>query len=122
MISLQRLEIRKLNRYFLVKIRGLILLPVEITQAVHYLSKKYPVATVLLYGSYAVNLHTANSDMDLIVFTNISKATHETSEFNFHLLDAWVYDKDSINSIDNYLHIYPFITLRDDFSIARELE
>lgn len=88
MISLQRLEIRKLNRYFLVKIRGLILLPVEITQAVHYLSKKYPVATILLYGSYAVNLHTANSDMDLIVFTNISKATHETSEFNFHLLDA----------------------------------
>lgn len=122
MISLQRLNRRTLNRYSLVKIRGIILLPVEITQAVHYLSKKYPVATVLLYGSYAVNLHTTNSDMDLIVFTNINKATHETAEFNLHLLDAWVYDKDSINSIDNYLHIYPFITLRDDFLIARELE
>lgn len=82
------------------------MLPVEITQAVRYLSKKYPMATVLLYGSYAVNLHTTNSDMDLIVFTNISKATHETAEFNLHLLDAWVYDKDSIKSIDNYLPIY----------------
>ena len=84
MISLQRLKRRKLNGYFLVKLRGLILLPVEITQAVRYLSKKYPMATVLLYGSYAVNLHTANSDIDLIVFTNISKAIHETTEFNLH--------------------------------------
>lgn len=70
-----------------------------------YLIEKYHCHSIVLYGSYANNTETSESDVDLICFSDECESKNDTSIFQGVQLDAWIYSTKIMENSEELLHI-----------------
>ena len=71
----------------------------------NYLVNKYGCHLIILYGSYASGDYTVESDIDVVCFADDVGAKNDTTLLRGRQLDAWIYSSDTMNNIEQYLHI-----------------
>lgn len=69
------------------------------------LKKKHNCHTVILYGSYADNTHTENSDIDIICIGSNVEKNKDARDWSGLFLDAWVYPEDEFENLEDFLHL-----------------
>lgn len=85
-----------------------------------YLIDKYNCHTIILYGSYAVNDYTEDSDIDIICFTDQDIELNDTNIFEGTQLDAWIVNTKKMNNPEKYLHIVDNKVLYDEKNLASD--
>lgn len=85
-----------------------------------HLIDKYNCHTIILYGSYAVNDYTEDSDIDIICFTDEETKSNDTSIFEGKQLDVWIVNTNEMDKPEKYLHIMDSIVLHDENNVAYE--
>jgi hypothetical protein len=86
-----------------------------------FIKEKYNPSLLLLYGSFCTGTETYESDIDIIVFSNIKSFIHESSYINGYILDGWIYPEDDINDLEKYIHILPCKILIDVNNIGNHI-
>lgn len=86
-----------------------------------YLIEKYNCHSIVLYGSYANNTETSESDIDLICFSDECESENDTSIFQGVQLDAWIYSTKMIENSEELLHIRDGKVIHDEKGLSYKL-
>ncbi|MGH4121568.1 MAG: nucleotidyltransferase domain-containing protein [Clostridium sp.] len=70
-----------------------------------YLMKKYSCHSIILYGSFANEDYTEESDIDLVCFCDNPEKENDTTVFNNRRLDVWFYKTEMMDSCNQFLHV-----------------
>jgi predicted nucleotidyltransferase len=85
-----------------------------------YLIRKYDCHLIIIYGSYARNEYTKESDVDIICFSDKDNPENDTSMFLGRQLDVWIYNTNKIKETDEYLRIMGGKILLDKNNLGNE--
>lgn len=85
-----------------------------------YLISKYQCHTIILYGSYVTENYNDESDVDLICFYDGVENKNDNSFLNKQL-DAWIYNTEEVNHLEQFMHIRNGILLTDERGLGRKL-
>lgn len=78
--------------------------------------------TVILYGSRAKGIHTANSDYDLLAIRPIGSSRRDTRIWNGAYLDIFIYNERDVEEIDpSFLRLRGGIVLREQVGLGHKL-
>lgn len=72
---------------------------------IEYLIEEYSCHSIILYGSFANGSYTDESDIDLICFSDNQKKENDTTAHNDRQLDAWIYNTETMDDANQFLHI-----------------
>ena len=86
----------------------------------HYLLEKYHPLAIILYGSYQNHTNNQDSDYDALVITN-DLTYHDTSFVDDIQLDVFVYSKDQLDNLDDFIQIYFGEVIYDTNQIGQRL-
>lgn len=86
-----------------------------------YLIRTHHCHTIILYGSYSSGDFTAESDIDVIGFTDGFLEKNDTDLFLGKQLDAWIYPINKSKHAEQFLHIYKGTILLDEKNIATQV-
>lgn len=86
-----------------------------------YLKDKYNCHSMILYGSFADNTYTDESDIDVICFSDDIDNQNDTNEICGRLLDAWIYNTDKIKDYKDIYHINDGIIILDERNLCCDL-
>lgn len=92
-----------------------------INEITDYLVNKYQCHSIILYGSYAREDYTSESDIDIICFGDNSSAKNDAGFINGIQLDAWIYSAEKMNDAKSLLHISDGKILLDKLNRCSEL-
>ncbi|UOE95048.1 nucleotidyltransferase domain-containing protein [Alkalihalobacillus sp. LMS39] len=86
-----------------------------------YLKQKYNSHTVILYGSYCSGDFTAESDLDIVCFSDMTVNKNDISVFEDKQLDVWIYNTEKMDNPEQFLRVNQGQILLDDKGLAVEL-
>lgn len=90
-------------------------------KVIDYLKTKYNPETLILYGSYADGSSNANSDLDALLFADVTEEIHDVSVVDGIQLDVFVYSADTVLNPQEYPQLYHSKILFDRNGRGKEL-
>ncbi len=78
---------------------------VDIVYIVSYLIKRHKFHTKIMYGSYADNTNTPESDIDILCLNNGNRVVQDARYIDEFYLDAWVYPEKNIMITRDFIHV-----------------
>jgi predicted nucleotidyltransferase len=82
--------------------------------------QKYNCHTLILYGSYSSGDYTAESDIDIVGFSDSAEETNDVENVEGKQLDAWIYNTGKMAEPNQFLHINKGTILLDEKGVAQE--
>ncbi|MFD1737471.1 nucleotidyltransferase domain-containing protein [Bacillus salitolerans] len=86
-----------------------------------YLEEKYNCHTLILYGSYNSGDFTAESDIDIIGFSQEVEELNDVNSIEGKQLDAWIYNTNKIKQPEQFLRINEGTVLVDTMGLGVQL-
>ncbi len=86
----------------------------------HYLLEKYQPLAIILYGSYQNHTNNQDSDYDALVITD-DLTYHDTNCIEGIQLDVFVYSKDQLKNLNDFIQIYFGEVIYDTHQIGQKL-
>jgi hypothetical protein len=86
-----------------------------------YLEQKYNCHTLILYGSYHSGDFTAESDIDLIGFSQDVDELNDINIVEGKQLDAWIYNTNMLKQPEQFLRINNGTVLVDKLGLGKQL-
>lgn len=77
----------------------------DIEYIVSDLVKRHKCHTIIMYGSYADNTNTPESDIDILCLNNGNRVVQDARYIDEFYLDAWVYPEKNIMITRDFIHV-----------------
>lgn len=86
-----------------------------------YLKNKYNCHSIILYGSFANDTYTDESDIDIICFCDNTSNQNDTNEICGRQLDTWIYDTSMMGKYEELSRISDGKILLDERNLCYKL-
>ncbi|MBU3129944.1 nucleotidyltransferase domain-containing protein [Clostridium tagluense] len=87
----------------------------------NYFKEQYNCHSIILYGSFANDTYTDESDIDIICFCDNVLKKNDTTIINGRQLDAWMYNTNMMTKEEELLHIKGGKILLDEKDLCAKL-